>query len=129
MSKRPRPVDLLKIVMALALVGGLFLESVASILPLLFGWAFFTSPFVAMKKGYEPYYWPFACGPIGLVLIISLPPLKSAATPEDYLRLENRANFIGAVLSGIGIFVAMIVFVLPDLFDWIASLVRSTNLI
>ena len=114
--------------MALGLVGGLLLESVPSILPLLYGWAFFTSPFIAMKKGYAPYYWPLACGPIGLVVIISLPPLKSAATPEDYLWLEHRANLIGAILSGIGIFTAKIVFVLSDMFDWLFSLGRSTNL-
>lgn len=114
-----RKADLLKTVMAVVLVGGLLLQSVASILPLLFWWAFFTSPLIAMQKGYAPYYWPFACGPIGLVVLISLPALKSTKNAEDYERLENRANFIGSVLSWIGIFVAMIVFVLPDLFDWL----------
>ncbi len=123
----PRKADLLKTVMALVLIGGLFMESVGSMLPLLFGWAFFTSPLIAMQKGYAPYYWPFACGPIGLIAMIFLPPLKSAENPEDYERLESRANFIGAVLSWIGIFIAMTVFVLLDLFDWLMGLVRLSN--
>ena len=76
--------------------------------PLLCVISFLLSPLIAIRRGYAPYYWMFACGPIGLVVITLLPPLKAARDPEEYERFQDRANFLGAVLSWIGIFVAMI---------------------
>lgn len=63
--------------------------------------SFLISPFVAWKKGYAPYYWMFACGPIGLLVILCLPGLKSTATPEAFERLENRVNVTGGILTAI----------------------------
>ena len=71
--------------------------------------SFLVAPFVAWKKGYSPYYWLIACGPIGLVVIICWPSLKSATNPEQYERLESRTNLIGAVLSGIAICLGLII--------------------
>ena len=65
---------------------------------------FLISPLIAWKKGFAPYYWLFACGPIGLIALCCLPSLKSTTTPEDYERLESRANLIGGTLSIITIF-------------------------
>jgi hypothetical protein len=70
--------------------------------------SFLVSPFIAWRKGYSPWYWLFACGPVGLIVIACLPSVKSAKTPEEYERLEARANFIGAVLSGIVIFLTTV---------------------
>lgn len=66
--------------------------------------SFLISPFVAWKKGYAPYYWLFACGPVGLVVVCCLRSLKLATTPEEYERMEVRANLIGSVLTGIALF-------------------------
>ena len=99
--------DLLRVGLALTVMGGLLLKAGASSLQLLSAWAFLASPLIAMRKGYAPYCWPLACGPIGLVAIISLAPLKSAKNPEEYERLEKRANFIGAFLSWIGVLIVL----------------------
>lgn len=66
--------------------------------------SFLISPFVAWKKRYAPYYWLFACGPVGLVVVCCLRSLKLATTPEEYERMEVRANLIGSVLTGIALF-------------------------
>ena len=70
--------------------------------------SFLISPFVAWRKGYAPYYWMFACGPIGLLVILCLPGLKSTAHPEAYERLENRVNVTGGILTGIQVFLGFI---------------------
>ena len=54
--------------------------------PLLCVISFLLSPLIAIRRGYAPYYWMFACGPIGLVVITLLPPLKAARDPEEYER-------------------------------------------
>jgi hypothetical protein len=69
--------------------------------------SFLISPFVAWRKGYAPYYWLFACGPVGLGVISFLRPLKAATTPEQYEQMEARANLIGSILSGIAIFLSV----------------------
>ena len=46
--------------------------------------SFLISPLVAWRKGYAPYYWQFACGPVGLVVVCCLRSLRSAETPEQY---------------------------------------------
>ena len=68
--------------------------------------SFLVSPFVAWRKGYAPYYWLFACGPVGLVIVCCLSSLRSAKTPEQYERMEVRANWVGSVLTGIALFVS-----------------------
>lgn len=75
--------------------------------------SFLISPFVAWRKGYLPYYWLIACGPIGLAVILCLPGLKSATTPEAYERLESRANLMGGTLSIIAVFLGFILLFLP----------------
>ena len=65
--------------------------------------SFLVSPFVAWRKGYAPYYWLFACGPVGLVVVSCLRSLKRAETPEQYEQMEARANMIGTHLTGIAI--------------------------
>ena len=69
--------------------------------------SFLVSPFVAWRKGYAPYYWLFACGPVGLVVVCCLRSLRSAETPEQYERMEARANLIGSVLTGIALFLSV----------------------
>lgn len=69
--------------------------------------SFLVSPFVAWRKGYAPYYWLFACGPVGLVVVCCLRSLRSAETPEQYERMEVRANLIGSILTGIALFLSV----------------------
>lgn len=69
--------------------------------------SFLIAPLVAWRKGYAPYYWLFACGPVGLIIICCLRPLRSAETPEQYERMESRANWIGGVLTGIALFLSV----------------------
>ena len=66
--------------------------------------SFLIAPFVAWRKGYAPYYWLFACGPVGLIVVCCLKSLKTAETPEQYEQMEARANVIGGILSGIALF-------------------------
>ena len=68
--------------------------------------SFLISPLVAWRKGYAPYYWQFACGPVGLVVVCCLRSLRSAETPEQYERMETRANWIGGVLTGVAVFLS-----------------------
>jgi len=72
--------------------------------------SFLISPFVAWKKGYAPYYWLFACGPVGLIVVSCLRSLKLAMTPEEFERMEARANLIGSVLTGIALFSSVSLF-------------------
>ena len=67
--------------------------------------SFVVSPFVATSKGYAPYFWLFASGPIGLVVICCLPNSKTATTPEQMELMQARANTTGAILSGIALLV------------------------
>jgi hypothetical protein len=83
-------------------------DLIAGAIILVMGISSLASPLIAMKKGYAPYYWLLACGPIGLMVIMSQAALKSAKNPEEYEQLENQANFTGAILSGIAIFIAMV---------------------
>ena len=69
--------------------------------------SFLVSPFVAWRKGYAPYFWLFACGPIGLVVIACLPSLKTAVTPEEMEQMESRANTTGAILSGLALLIVV----------------------
>lgn len=69
--------------------------------------SFLVSPFIAWHKGYAPYFWLFACGPIGLVVIACLPSLKTAVTPEEMEQMESRANTTGAILSGLALLVVI----------------------
>lgn len=62
--------------------------------------SFLVTPFLAWRKGYAPYYWLFACGPVGLVVVCCLRSLKQAETPEQYEQMEARANLIGSILTG-----------------------------
>ncbi len=66
--------------------------------------SFLVSPFIAWRKGYAPYYWMFACGPVGLIVVCCLRSLKTAETPEQYEQMDARANVIGGILSGIALF-------------------------
>lgn len=68
--------------------------------------AFITSPFLARRKGYAPYFWLFACQPLGLIVLACLPSTESAKTPEDLEVMQARANTTGAILTGIALFVA-----------------------
>ena len=72
-----------------------------------FGISFLIAPLVAWRKGYAPYYWMFACGPVGFVVVCCLRPLKNAETPEQYEQMEARANLIGSILSGIALFLSV----------------------
>lgn len=65
---------------------------------------------IAWTKGYRPWFWLFAMGPIGAVVIALMPPLQSLATPEEIDRQETRADWTGGVLSGITV---LPMFILP----------------
>lgn len=80
--------------------------------------SFVASPLTASRKGYAPYYWVFACGPIGLIVISRLRPLRSAESPEEYEQMETRANLIGSILTGITFFCSM--GYIPHLVRWLA---------
>ena len=92
---------------ASSLLIGICLGSLGHATMLIMGGSLLLSPLIAIKKRYPPYYWLLACGPVGLIVIALLPPLKSAKDPEEYERFEARGNFIGAVLSAIAILVGM----------------------
>jgi MFS family permease len=59
---------------------------------------------IARKKGYRPWYWILAMGPVGLIVILCQPALETADTPEDRERWESRADWTGGVLSVISAF-------------------------
>lgn len=67
--------------------------------------SFVVSPFVATAKGYAPYFWLFASGPIGLIVICYLPSAKNATTPEQMELMQARANTTGAILTGVALLV------------------------
>lgn len=69
--------------------------------------SFVTAPLIAWQKGYAPYYWMFACGPVGLIVVCCLRSLKAAKTPEEYERMEARANLIGSILTGVALFLSV----------------------
>ena len=66
--------------------------------------SFLVSPYIAWRKGYAPYFWLFACGPIGLIVISCFTSTKKASTPEQLELMQARANTTGAILSGIVFF-------------------------
>jgi hypothetical protein len=70
----------------------------------------FLAAFVAHGKGYRPWFWLLALGPVGLLLLLIKPPLRSAATPEERERWERRADWTGGILS-VGTF--FLLFALP----------------
>lgn len=78
--------------------------------------SFLVSPFIAWSKGYAPYLWLFACGPLGLVVILCLPSSKRATTPEQMELMQSRANTTGAILTGVGFFVGLMLVVPAVLF-------------
>jgi hypothetical protein len=69
--------------------------------------SFLISPVIALKKGYAPYYWMFACGPVGLMIVSCLRSTSKAKTPEELERMQSRANTIGAVLTGFAFLLAL----------------------
>ena len=69
--------------------------------------SFIASPFIARRKGYAPYFWLFACGPIGLIVIACFPSTRKAISPDDLEVMQARANMTGAILTGIALFVTL----------------------
>jgi hypothetical protein len=69
--------------------------------------SFIVSPLIARRKGYAPYFWLFACGPVGLVVIALFPSAKKALTPEDLEAMQARANMTGAILTGFALIVLL----------------------
>ena len=78
--------------------------------------SFIASPFIALRKGYAPYFWLFACGPIGLIVIACFPSTQKALTPEYLEVMQARANMTGAILTGIALFLLLTVVVPIALF-------------
>jgi len=62
--------------------------------------SFLISPYIAWRKGFAPYYWLFAAGPIGLIVIWCFKSTRQTTTPEQLERLQSLANTCGAVLTG-----------------------------
>lgn len=73
--------------------------------------SFVVSPWVASRKGYAPYFWMFAAGPLGLAIISLLPSIKAAKTPEMLELMQARTNTTGAILSGVTLLLAVMLFV------------------
>ena len=65
---------------------------------------------IAWMKGYRPWFWLLAMGPIGALVIALFPSLARAATPEEIDRLETRADWTGGILTG---FTVLPMFLLP----------------
>jgi len=55
---------------------------------------------LSARKGYSPVAWAFAGGPIGLILLVTLPDTKEVeATIEERRRLRRRGNLVGVIIS------------------------------
>jgi hypothetical protein len=70
----------------------------------------FLAAFIAWNKGYRPWFWLLAMGPIGLVWILATPAVVKATTPEQRERWETRTDWTGGILSG---FTLLPMFALP----------------
>lgn len=81
--------------------------AVLLILSIIWFISFIVSPLIASRKGYAPYFWLFACGPVGLIVIACFPSATKAVNPEDLEALQARANTTGAILTGFSLFVAL----------------------
>lgn len=73
--------------------------------------SFVASPLIAWRKGYAPYLWLFACGPIGLIVIACLPAANTAQTPEQMELMQARANTTGAILTGLALVISAMLIV------------------
>lgn len=73
--------------------------------------SFLVSPFIAWRKGYAPYLWLFACGPVGLIVIAWLPAANTAQTPEQMELMQVRANTTGAILTGLALVISAMLIV------------------
>lgn len=70
------------------------------------------SAIIANFKGYRPWFWILAMGPVGLIIMLVKQSLNRATTPEERERWETQADWTGGVLSGLTF---MSVFGLPIL--------------
>jgi hypothetical protein len=70
----------------------------------------FLAAVIAWKKGYRPWFWFLAMGPIGLLWILLTPNIAQATTPEERERWETRTDWSGGILSG---FTLLPMFALP----------------
>jgi hypothetical protein len=59
------------------------------------------SAVIAHYKGYRPWYWVLSSGLLGMVIILIVPSLGRAATPEQREKWESRADWTGGILSGL----------------------------
>lgn len=64
---------------------------------------------VANAKGYRPWFWILAMGPIGLIVMVVRKSLDRATTPEERERWQAQADWTGGILSGLT-FVAVFAF-------------------
>jgi hypothetical protein len=65
---------------------------------------------IAWNKGYRPWFWFLAMGPIGLLWILMTPAVAQATTPEERERWETRTDWTGGILTG---FTLLPLFALP----------------
>jgi hypothetical protein len=62
---------------------------------------------LAARKGYRPWFWIAALGPVGLIVMMLKPNLTSAATPEEREAMEQLADWTGGILSGVMFFLGV----------------------
>jgi len=72
--------------------------------------SFIVAPLVARHKGFAPYFWLFS-GPLGLLVILGTRSAKTAETPEVLELMQARVNTTGAILSGVMVALALMLFV------------------
>jgi len=70
----------------------------------------FLAALIAWNKGYRPWFWFLAMGPIGLLWVLLTPAVSQATTPEERERWETRTDWTGGILSG---FTLLPMFALP----------------
>ncbi|MCP4397783.1 MAG: hypothetical protein GY801_10855 [bacterium] len=55
---------------------------------------------LASKKGFNPFCWFFAAGPLGLIILVFFPSTeKSGLSREERLSRAKRGNTVGIVIS------------------------------
>lgn len=59
------------------------------------------SAVVAHYKGYRPWFWILSSGLLGMLIILIVPSLGRAVTPEQREKWESRADWTGGILSGL----------------------------
>src|ERR1700742_5028468 len=74
------------------------------------------SAVIAHQKGYRPWYWILSSGLLGTLIILIMPRLGRASTPEQRDKWEARADWTGGILSGLTFLAMFFVVMLVAMF-------------